>query len=365
MIWMQEGMKAKPPGKAMAVAQAAAQEFRVPVGVLLGTVECETNFRLGLVSSAGAVGPCQFLPKYKADYARYAGFAFDLEGWESIRGLAAVYRTYAQWAKERHGMSGEDVWRFALCAHRWGQNDPRCKAPRKQKRVADVERKMKRNGVWYDTAGGQAGGGDKPGVDKSIPAKAAQWALGKVGCPYSQARRAEAGVFDCSSLVARAYAAQGVRWDLVGSAIPTSAQEVYSDQFELLWPERYDRIGKTMGGASVLRQAAQPGDLQFLCTNPSTTRGNRITHVTMVADAETIVHAKSTRDGVCTSELTHYAGKACAVVRFNPEAPLRKGMKGLRVKALQERLNAKGANLTPDGDYGSKTEAAVRKYGEG
>ena len=374
MIWIQEGMKARPPGKAMATAQAAAVEFKVPVGILLGTVECETNFRLGLVSSAGAVGPCQFLPKYEKDYARYAGFSFDLAGWESIRGLAAVYRTYAGWARERHGMSGEDVWRFALCAHRWGQNDPRCRSPRKQKRVADVERKMRRNKGWYDAAGGDAKPGgsagepDKPGTGtppaSTLAARAAQWALGKLGCPYSQARRAEAGVFDCSSLVARAYSAQGVSWDLVGNKVPTSTQEVYSDQFELLWPASYDRIGKSMGGASVLRRADRPGDLQFLCTNPHTDRENRITHVAMTADGESIVHAKSARDGVCTSDLAHYAGKACAVTRYNPEAPLRRGMRGLRVKALQERLNAKGARLETDGVYGPATERALKLYGE-
>lgn len=373
MIWLQEGTKAKPPGKAMAVAQAAAQEFEVPVGVLLGTVECETNFRLGMVSAAGAVGPCQFLPRYRADYARYAGFAFDLAGWESIRGLAAVYRTYAGWARERHGMEGEDAWRFALCAHRWGQNDPRCRAPRKQKRVADVERKMRLNGVWYDAAGeaakpGGAGESDKPGAGEpsasTLAARAAQWALGKVGCPYDQARRAQAGVFDCSSLVARAYGAQGVKWDLVGGGIPTSTQEVYSDQFELLWPESYEKIGKAMGGASVLRQANQPGDLQFLCTNPRTDRKNRITHVTIVADGETIVHAKSARDGVREDKLTHYAGKACAVARYNPACTLRKGMRGLRVKALQERLNARGARLETDGVYGPATERAAKQYGE-
>ena len=36
---------------------AAAQEFHVPVGLLLGTCECESKFRLGLVSSAHAVVP--------------------------------------------------------------------------------------------------------------------------------------------------------------------------------------------------------------------------------------------------------------------------------------------------------------------
>ena len=34
----------------------------------------------------------------------------------------------------------------------------------------------------------------------------------------------------------------------MGSEVPNSTQEVYSDQFLLLWPEDYDDIGKKLGG---------------------------------------------------------------------------------------------------------------------
>ena len=70
-MWKQANGKPA-PAAALSVAQAASIEFAVPVGILLGTVERESNFRLGLVSSAGAVGPCQFKPKYAQDYYRYA-----------------------------------------------------------------------------------------------------------------------------------------------------------------------------------------------------------------------------------------------------------------------------------------------------
>ena len=96
MIWKQADGKAA-PNAALVIAQAASAEFGVPVGILLGTVERETNFRPWLVSSAGAVGPCQFLRKYEKEYYRYAGFEFDLTSWKSIRGLAAVYVAYAKW----------------------------------------------------------------------------------------------------------------------------------------------------------------------------------------------------------------------------------------------------------------------------
>ena len=79
----------------------------------------------------------------------------------------------------------------------------------------------------------------------NIAQKAAEWALSKVGCAYSQARRIQEGVFDCSSLVARAYSAQGKKWKYGGS-VPISMYEVYDDEFELLWPESYAVIGKSL-----------------------------------------------------------------------------------------------------------------------
>ena len=45
-----------------------------------------------------------------------------------------------------------------------------------------------------------------------------------------------------------------------------------------------------------------------------------------------------------------------------PARTLRRGSKGEDVKWLQERLNANGAGLKVDGDYGPVTEAAVKDY---
>lgn len=198
-------------------------------------------------------------------------------------------------------------------------------------------------------------------MNNRIAADAAAWALSKVGCPYSQEKRNQDGIFDCSSLVARAYAAQGKRWRYGGS-VPRSNQEVYDDDFEMLWPEKYSEIGKKLGGADVLERANQPGDLQFLCTDSGTSRSNRITHVAMVADAKNIVHARGKAYGVCVNRISHYAGKVCAVARFNPEGTLRAGMKGWRTLALQQKLNALGASLETDGEYGSTTAGAVKAF---
>ena len=196
---------------------------------------------------------------------------------------------------------------------------------------------------------------------KNIAAQAAKWALDKVGCEYSQVKRNQKNVFDCSSLVARAYTAQGKQWRF-GGRVPTSAKEVYDDDFELLWPENYADIGKSFGGASVLKRAQQPGDLQFLCTNMDTTRSNRITHVAMVADTGRIVHARGTRYGVCINDQMLYAGKVCAICRYNPGGALRNGMKGYRTLTLQKMLNSLGAKLEEDGEYGSATANAVKAY---
>ena len=384
MEWkMEDGSLA--PKEAVAMAEGAAVEFRVPVGILLGTVECESDFRLDVVSSAGAVGPCQFLPKYAADYYRYAGFSFDLTDWESIRGLAAVFRFYYRLGKKRYSFEGAYGWRYALLSHRYGQASEQAETLQRDGRVEDVEEMMRRNGLWYDLPEDEPEGPlpfepegpEKPEAPQPpekpddaaaevVACRAAIYALTKLGARYSQSERDEEGVYDCSSLVARAYAAQGVSWEDVGSGkYPASNQEVYADCFALLWPETYAQIGKVLGGAEVLARARQAGDLQFLCTDKSTSRANRITHVTMVADGEQIVHARSRKYGVRLDPLELYAGKCCALLRYAPQGELRRGMRGLRVRALQESLNARGAALDVDGIYGAATERAVREFGEG
>ena len=370
MIWKKRNGKAA-PAEAVEAAERGAAEFAVPVGILLGTVECETDFRLGLTSSAGAVGPCQFLPKYAEDYYRYAGFKFDLEGWESITGMAAIYAYYYRLGEGRYDFTGEDGWRYALLSHRYGQNSRQAKTlDASADRIQDVESMMRANGLWYGSTSDENEKEESTMMDPQdfpkVAKKAAEWALDKVGCKYSQAQRDEEDIFDCSSLVARAYAAQGVSWEGIGNGVlPNSSQEVYSDNFLLLWPDEYADIGKKMGGPTVINKARQAGDLQFLCTDSSTSRSNKITHVTIVADRDTIVHARGKAYGVRTDDIQLYAGKVCAVLRFDPSAPLRKGMRGPRVKALQEELIAQGADIEADGIFGTATEKAADKYGVG
>ena len=198
-------------------------------------------------------------------------------------------------------------------------------------------------------------------TNAQIAADAAALALSRVGCEYSQQHRTRAGYYDCSSLVDRCYTAQGKLWRY-GGAVPISCYAVYDDDFELLWPAAYADIGRKMGGKDVIAMATQPGDVQYLCTDRATKRANRITHVAMVAGKDRIVHARGTKYGVVTSSINLYAGKVCAVVRYNPECILRKGMKGWRTLALQKALIARGYDVGADGDYGSRTVDAVKAF---
>lgn len=144
--------------------------------------------------------------------------------------------------------------------------------------------------------------------------------------------------------------------------MPLSCYEVYDDDFQLLWPESYAAIGKKFGGSSVIAKVQQPGDLQFLCTEKNSGRANKITYVTMVASSSKIVHARGTAYGVRTDSITHYAGKVCALVRYNPSSDLVLGHRGLRTTAMQKALNDHGADLNGDGEFGAKTLAALKAF---
>lgn len=147
-----------------------------------------------------------------------------------------------------------------------------------------------------------------------------------------------------------------------GGSVPLSNQEVYDDDFELLWPADYASIGKQLGSTATIATGKSAGDLQFLCTDSKTSRDNKITHVAMVASESQIVHARGKAYGVCTNAVSLYSGKVCAVTRYNPSCTLRTGMKGFRTLQLQQALNALGASLTADGEYGSATASAVKAY---
>jgi len=219
----------------------------------------------------------------------------------------------------------------------------------------------------------------------AIADKALQYALGKKGCKYSQADRWKENpdVFDCSSLVYRAYKASGH----IISTGSRSDIEVNDPAFTLVWPSTRQEAGQSFCSVDVLKRAGwkpQPGDLVFFNTNTKTTRLNKITHVVMVKDANTLVHARGTAWGVREDALGLYGNKVCAVTRLQkdtepadttPVTPaattpavnptLKKGSTGAAVQRMQKLLIGKGQKLPrygPDGDFGAETDAAVRAF---
>ena len=106
----------------------------------------------------------------------------------------------------------------------------------------------------------------------------------QIGKSYSQANRFGENSFDCSSLIYRAFESAGVK--LVhkdtGGTVTTSNTECYAKGFELLYPESYAKIGKNLPSPSNIVDKYQAGDIIFCCTDSSTSRSNKITHVMIV-----------------------------------------------------------------------------------
>lgn len=143
----------------------------------------------------------------------------------------------------------------------------------------------------------------------------------QIGKAYSQAHRWSENSFDCSSLVYRAFESAGVK--LVhkdtGGKVCISSDECYAKGFELLYPDSYSKIGKTLPSPSSIVEKYQPGDIIFCCTDSSTARANRITHVMIVNQYGGITHAGNPASGVEKIGKNSYSTKVCALLRYQGE----------------------------------------------
>ncbi len=214
----------------------------------------------------------------------------------------------------------------------------------------------------------------------SVALAALDWAMKQLGCAYSQANRygTNPNVFDCSSLVSRAFKAAGYKMEQT-----TSTYEVDDPGFDLLWPSSSATIGRTFGTVASLKAAGwtpRQGDLMFFCQDRATTRANKITHVAFVYNADMILHARNPEAGVCLSKISFYDGSICAVTRFDeighdaapaPEANdfnvnrLLKLMEGDDVRELQNALIARNYDCGPGGATGvfcTATMQAVKLF---
>lgn len=144
--------------------------------------------------------------------------------------------------------------------------------------------------------------------------KMLDYAKDKLGDRYSQTERWGQGVYDCSSLVYRAFLAAGVKMvhRRTGIQVDTSNLQVYAKDFQLLYPASYEEIGRRV---KIDYDQLQPGDLIFY-TFGETDRENKITHVTIVLDRNTVLQARNSQMGVITSHMNYGKGNIVAVTRY-------------------------------------------------
>ena len=204
-----------------------------------------------------------------------------------------------------------------------------------------------------------------------IISRAIKFAESLLGASYSKTYRFRyypGGSFDCSSYVWAVFAAAG--FPLVGAGVKsiTSCYEVYAEGFDLIYPARYGEIGKNTTSDPAVLSGVQPGDIIFYCFNKKSSRANKITHVAMVHDDKRIIHTANNREKCCLKTLSYGNKNVVAIIRLKsdaqePDRPLlARGAKGTFVRMMQILLNYHGAKLTCDGDFGSKTEAALTAF---
>lgn len=111
-----------------------------------------------------------------------------------------------------------------------------------------------------------------------IGKKVLEFAMSKLGYPYSQAQRDDGAHFDCSSLCFYAYQSAGITL-MSGSANTAAAIANYC----------------SVRGQTVSYEQLQPGDLIFYCCKPGNGRFMGIDHVAMYAGNGMIVDASASK----------------------------------------------------------------------
>ena len=118
----------------------------------------------------------------------------------------------------------------------------------------------------------------------------------------------------------------------------------------------------------------QPGDIVFFKYSTNNRRTNHVGLVISVADANNYLtiegntSIKSNDNGGAVMRRMRTRSNVVAFARPEYEdvgkyrATIKKGSKGEAVELLQELLNVKGIQVVVDGDFGQKTEDAVKKF---
>ncbi|MFC1437979.1 bifunctional lytic transglycosylase/C40 family peptidase [Streptacidiphilus sp. N1-10] len=233
-----------PPAMLTLYQQAAATCPGLPWNILagIGKVESDHGRAKNQVSSAGALGPMQFLPATFAQYARPvpSGGAVPATPWDPVDAVFAAARLLcAAGAKD-----GRDIPRSILAYNHSSAYQAEVLAYARQ--YADA----------VPTTSGAA-------------AKAIAYAQGQLGVPYAWGAQSPGVAWDCSALVQSAYASADIR-------LPRTAQAQY-DTGPLLPPS-----------APVL-----PGDLIFYGSGP-----NDVVHVAIAVSPTMMINAPRPGEGV-------------------------------------------------------------------
>ena len=207
---------------------------------------------------------------------------------------------------------------------------------------------------------------------EKIIARLQRFGKALIGMNYSRDYRYDwykKGSTDCSGFVYAMYLA-GLH-PLTGIKRMTSMYEVYADGFDLMFPNSYANIGKSdywapKGFYKTFK--FEDGDIVFMNWDSGTKRANKITHV-MIYSGGKWLHTANTREDACFKELSYGDGRILAVIRLRDDAQeyalpdtTAKAASKTDTRILQAWLNYNGAVLRCDGDWGSKTAAALDKF---
>ena len=206
---------------------------------------------------------------------------------------------------------------------------------------------------------------------EKIITRVIRWATAMIGMEYSRNYRYDwfkTGSGDCSAYVFAMWLA-GL-CPLTGIKGMTSMYEVYADGFDLMFPSAYDRIGKDWAPKGFYKTFQfEPGDIIFYCRDKDTPRANKITHVSCNYNNKQIIHTRLPGENACLADMSYGDGSIVAVIRLKQDAKeyelpdtTQSAATTMTTRIMQAWLNYHGAVLRCDGDWGSKTAAALNDF---
>ena len=176
-----------------------------------------------------------------------------------------------------------------------------------------------------------------------------------LGMGYSRKRRYrfyKDGSADCSSFVYACFLYAGLALKNGIKHNRVSCAQVYSQDFDLLFPDNYDEIGKTFAIEGFFKEFGwRPGDIVFYCNDKSTKRRNKITHVALCKDDRHIIHCGNNDEKTCIKDISYGDGNIVAVIRLKDGVlpnigPKNFGRAGIMRKQLIMNMHNEKINCT-------------------